>query len=64
MSSRADKFNRRLDYYSTLPRINRPLFDADYDDSILYKRGQLQNMINYIRDSTERQKLRLKRHNY
>ncbi len=43
--------NRRLDYYSTLPRINRPLFDADYDDSILYKRGQLQNMINYVRDN-------------
>ena len=46
--------NRRLDYYSTLPRINRPLFDADYDDSILYKRGQLQNMINYVRDNPRR----------
>ena len=46
--------NRRLDFYATLPRLNRPLFDADFDDTILFKRGQLQNIINYVKDNPRR----------
>ncbi|MCQ2251946.1 MAG: hypothetical protein MJZ61_00705 [Bacteroidales bacterium] len=41
-------------YYSSLPRHLQPLFDDDYDDTILYKRGQLQNMINYVKDNPRR----------
>ena len=50
--------NRRLDYYAALPRINQPLFDPDYDDSILFKRGQLKNMIDYVKDNPRRAILR------
>lgn len=46
--------NRRLEHYATLPRIARPLFDPDYDDTILYKRGQLQHIIDYVRDNPRR----------
>ena len=46
--------NKRLDYYASLPRTQRPLFDADYDDSILFRNGQLQNMIDYVRDNPRR----------
>lgn len=46
--------NRRLEHYASLPRIARPLFDPDYDDTILYKRGQLQHIIDYVRDNPRR----------
>ena len=50
--------NKRIDFYQTQPRLNRPLFDPDYDDSILYKHGQLQNMIDYVKDNPRRAILR------
>lgn len=46
--------NKRLDFYAQQPRINRPLFDPDYDDSILFRKGQLQNMIDYVKDNPRR----------
>ncbi len=46
--------NKRLNHYATLPRNQRPLFDPDYDDSILFRNGQLQNMIDYVRDNPRR----------
>ena len=41
-------------YYSSCPRILQPLFEDNYDDSILRHRGQLQHMINYVRDNPRR----------
>lgn len=49
---------QRQEYFSKQPRIYRPLFDDDYDDSILWKRGQLQNMFNYVKDNPRRAILR------
>ena len=49
---------QRQEYFSTQPRIYRPLFDDNYDDSILWKRGQLQNMLNYVKDNPRRAILR------
>jgi len=46
--------NKRLAYYASLPRSQRPLFDPNYDDSILYKKGQLKSMIEYVRDNPRR----------
>ncbi len=46
--------NKRPAIYSTLPRILQPLFADDYDDTILYKRGQLQHMIDYVMDNPRR----------
>lgn len=46
--------NKRLDFYEKQPRINRPLFDPDFDDSILFRKGQLQNMIDYVKDNPRR----------
>ncbi|MCQ2249644.1 MAG: hypothetical protein MJZ66_00900 [Bacteroidales bacterium] len=45
---------QRQYYYSTLPRSSQPLFADDYDDTILYKRGQLQHMIDYVHDNPRR----------
>ena len=45
---------QRQHYYSTLPRHLQPLFADDYDDTILYKRGQLQHMIDYVMDNPRR----------
>ena len=41
-------------YYASQPRILQPLFEDNYDDSILWHRGQLQNMINYVKDNPRR----------
>ena len=45
---------QRENYYATQPRILQPLFEDNYDDSILRHRGQLQNMINYVKDNPRR----------
>ena len=49
---------QRQEYFSKQLRIYRPLFDDNYDDSILWKRGQLQNMFNYVKDNPRRAILR------
>ena len=49
---------QRQEYFSNQPRIYRPLFDDNYDDSILWERGQLQNMFNYVKDNPRRAILR------
>lgn len=46
--------NKRPAIYDKLPRLLQPLFEDNYDDTILYKRGQLQNMIDYVRDNPRR----------
>ncbi len=46
--------NKRIEHYKQLPRTNRPLFDPDFDDSILFRQGQLQNMIDYVKDNPRR----------
>ena len=45
---------QRENYFATQPRILQPLFEDNYDDSILRHRGQLQNMINYVKDNPRR----------
>ena len=39
---------RNARYYASLPRNQRPLFDENYDDSFLWRKGQLQAMINRL----------------
>ena len=45
---------QRARYYASLPRAQRPLFDDNYDDSFLWRKGQLQAMIAYVNDNPRR----------
>jgi len=45
---------QRARYYASLPRAQRPLFDDNYDDSFLWRKGQLQAMIAYVHDNPRR----------
>ena len=45
---------QRAQYYASHPREQRPLFDDNYDDSILWRKGQLQAMITYVKDNPRR----------
>ena len=45
---------QRAQYYASQPRDQRPLFDDNYDDSFLWKKGQLQAMIAYVNDNPRR----------
>ena len=45
---------QRAQYYASHPRNQRPLFDDNYDDSFLWRKGQLQAMIAYVKDNPRR----------
>jgi hypothetical protein len=45
---------QRAKYYASHPRNLRPLFDDNYDDSFLWRKGQLQAMIAYVHDNPRR----------
>jgi hypothetical protein len=45
---------QRARYYASLPRAQRPLFDDNYDDSFLWRKGQLEAMIAYVNDNPRR----------
>ena len=45
---------QRAKYYASHPREQRPLFDDNYDDSFLWRKGQLQAMIAYVHDNPRR----------
>ena len=44
----------RRAYYATRPRIERPLFDDDYDDTICIDHEHLLRMISYVNDNPRR----------
>ena len=45
---------QRARYYASLPRERQPLFDDNYDDSVLYAPNQLEAMLAYVRDNPRR----------
>ena len=45
---------QRARFYTSNPRTKRPLFDDNYDDSFLWRKGQLQAMIAYVNDNPRR----------
>lgn len=45
---------RRYYYYASRPRIERPLFDDDYDDTICIDDDHLHRMIEYVIDNPRR----------
>ena len=45
---------QRAQYYASHPRAQRPLFDDNYDDSILWRKGQLEAMLAYVKDNPRR----------
>lgn len=45
---------RRYHYYASRPRIERPLFDDDYDDTICIDAEHLRRMIDYVTDNPRR----------
>ena len=45
---------KRAAYYATRPRIERPLFDDDYDDTICMDRRHLEAMKAYVADNPRR----------
>lgn len=45
---------RRRTYYATRPRIERPLFDDDYDDTICIDEAHLRRMVTYVNDNPRR----------
>ena len=50
---RLSKENRRA-YYATRPRIERPLFDDDYDDTICLNEDHRRRMVAYVADNPRR----------
>lgn len=46
--------SQRQAYYATLPRTSRPLFDADYDDTICLNERHKQAMLYYVADNPRR----------
>ena len=57
MIRRMSKEARRA-YYAFRPRIERPLFDDDYDDTICIDADHLQRMLAYVADNPRRAILR------
>ena len=55
--ARMSKEARRT-YYASRPRIERPLFDDDYDDTICIDAAHLQRMLAYVADNPRRAILR------
>ena len=45
---------QRARYYASLPREQQPLFDDNYDDSVLYAPNQLEAMLAYVHDNPRR----------
>ena len=45
---------QRAQYYASHPRAQRPLFDDNYDDSILWRKGQREAMLAYVKDNPRR----------
>ena len=45
---------QRARYYASLPRNQQPLFDDNYDDSVLYAPNQLEAMLAYVKDNPRR----------
>ena len=45
---------QRARYYASLPRNQQPLFDDNYDDSVLYAPNQLEAMLAYVHDNPRR----------
>lgn len=45
---------KRRAYYATLPLIERPLFDDDYDDTICIDEAHLRRMLHYVQDNPRR----------
>ena len=45
---------QRARYYASLPREQRPLFDDNYDDSVLFAPNQLEAMLAYVKDNPRR----------
>ncbi len=45
---------QRARYYASLPRERQPLFDDNYDDSVLYAPNQLEAMLAYVHDNPRR----------
>ena len=46
--------SQRARYYASLPRNQQPLFDDNYDDSVLYAPNQLEAMLAYVHDNPRR----------
>lgn len=46
--------DKRREYYATLPRIERPLFDDDYDDTICLDEEHRRRMVAYVADNPRR----------
>ncbi len=46
--------SQRARYYASLPRNQQPLFDDNYDDSVLYAPNQLEAMLAYVYDNPRR----------
>lgn len=51
---RSISVKKRAAYYATRPRIERPLFDDDYDDTICLDKRHLRAMIAYVEDNPRR----------
>ncbi len=49
---------KRAAYYATRPRIERPLFDDNYDDTICQNEGHLEAMRAYVADNPRRAVMR------
>ena len=45
---------QRARCYASLPREQQPLFDDNYDDSVLYAPNQLEAMLAYVKDNPRR----------
>ena len=45
---------QRARYYASLPREQQPLFDDNYDDTVLLGRNQLEAMLAYVADNPRR----------
>ena len=45
---------QRARYYASLPREQQPLFDDNFDDSVLYAPNQLEAMLAYVKDNPRR----------
>lgn len=51
---RSISVKKRAAYYATRPRIERPLFDDDYDDTICLDERHLRAMVAYVGDNPRR----------
>jgi len=57
-------FAQRQEYYATIPKEERPLFDDNYDDTICLDERHRSAMLHYVADNPRRAIIRRLRHDY